>query len=157
MPNDAEMQMRQKVVEEARSWLNTPYVSNGMVKGRQGGTDCAMFLVGVYANVGLIPKEFDPRPYPPQWHVHRNEEKYLNYVTRFAKEIPPPAERRPLPGDFVMFKIGMAFAHGGIILDWPLIIHALGNSAVVEDDVSKNTTGKRALWNVPQRFFSYWA
>jgi cell wall-associated NlpC family hydrolase len=143
-----EEELRAKIVSEARSWLLTPYISNGMVKGRRGGTDCAMFLVGVYRNVGLIPKEFDPRPYPPQWHVHRNEEKYLGYVTQFAKEVAGPPERMPKPGDFVMFKIGLAFAHGAIILAWPLVIHAIGNAAVVEEDVSKNTTGKRAPWQI---------
>lgn len=152
-----EDETRAAIVAEARGWIGTPYVSNGMVKGKRGGTDCAMILIGVYANVGLIPKEFDPRPYAPQWHVHRNEEKYMAYVLRFVKETAGPPARAPMPGDLVMFKIGLVFAHGAIVTAWPRVIHAIGNSAVVEDDISKNTTGKRALWCVPQRFFSYWA
>jgi cell wall-associated NlpC family hydrolase len=147
---------RVAVVAEAKSWIGTPYVSNAMVKGKRGGTDCAMLIVGIYANVGLIPKEFDPRPYPPQWHVHRNEEKYLSYVLQFCKETEGPPGRHPKPGDFVMFKVGHVFAHGGIIISWPTIIHAIGNSFVLSEDVSKNTTGKRALWSVPKRFFSCW-
>lgn len=146
--------MRSAIVAEAKSWIGTPYLSNALVKG--GGTDCAMLLVGVYGNVGLVPKEFDPRPYPPQWHVHRNEEKYLSYILQFVKEVKGPPERVPLPGDLVMFKIGLVFAHGAIVTEWPNVIHALGNSAVVPDDISKNTIGKRALWLVPKRFFSFW-
>jgi hypothetical protein len=115
-----------------------------------------MLLVGVYANVGLIPKAFDPRPYPPQWHVHRNEEKYLGYILNFTKETEGPPERIPLGGDIVMFKVGHVLAHGAIVTAWPNVIHAIGGSAVMPDDISKNTTGKRALWLMPKRFFSYW-
>jgi cell wall-associated NlpC family hydrolase len=152
----SEEEERAKVVEEAKSWIGTRYVSGQAVKGKRGGTDCGMLLVAVYANVGLIPKEFDPRPYSPQWHVHRNEEKYMNYVLGFAKEVEGPPERKPLPGDLVMFKIGRVFAHGAIVINWPLVIHAVGNDSVQPDDVSRQTTGKRALWHVEKHFFSYW-
>ena len=148
----SEMELRAKIVEEAKSWIGTPYVSNAAIKGKRGGTDCAMFLVAVYGDVGLIPKEFDPRPYPPQWHVHRNEEKYLEYVLSFVKEI----EGLPKPGDLAMFKIGNVFAHGSIVTEWPHVIHAIGNDRVMPQDISKSIIGKRALAKVPQRFFSFW-
>lgn len=154
----SEVELRQKIVEEAQTWIGTPYVSNGMVKGRNGGgTDCAMLLVGVYGELGLIPKEFDPRPYPPHWHVHRDEEKYINYILPFVHEVDSPPIRKPLPGDVVMFKIGRVFAHGAIIINWPKVIHAVGNAMVTMDDISKMTVGKRALALVPQRFFSLWS
>lgn len=152
-----EAEGRAVIVAEAKTWIGTPYVSGQCFKGKRGGTDCAMMPVAVYAECGLIPKEFDPRPYSPQWHVHRNEEKYLDYILKFATEVPGPPKRMPLPGDFVLFKIGLAFAHGAIILDWPNVIHALGGAMVVEEDISKNTVGKRALAIVPQRFFSCWS
>lgn len=145
-----EAEERAAVVAEAQSWIGTPYISNGATKG--SGTDCAMLLIAVYSAVGLIPV-FDPRPYSPQWHVHRNEEKYMEYVLRYAKEIDGP----PLPGDLVMFKIAKLFAHGAIVTKWPYVIHALGNGAVVPEDLSKNTIGKRALWTVPRRYFTLWS
>jgi cell wall-associated NlpC family hydrolase len=151
-----EAEARQAIVREAQTWIGTPYHSNALVKGPRGGTDCAMLLIGVYGNVGLIPKDFDPRPYPPQWHVHRNEEKYLNYVLEFVKEVDGPPARIPKPGDLVMFKLGRVFAHGAIVVDWPNVIHAIGDDRVLPEDISKNTTGKRAFANVPQRFFSLW-
>lgn len=151
-----EDELRQKVVEEAKSWIGTPYVSNGMIKGKRGGVDCAMFPLAVYASCGYIPKDLDPRPYPPQWHVHQNEEMYMKYVLRFAKEVPGPPEREPKPGDFIMFKIGKVSAHGAIVTKWPLVVHALGDSFVLPEDVSKNTTGKRALWLVSKTFFTLW-
>lgn len=147
-----EDEVRRAIVSEARSWIGTPYVSNAMIKGRRGGVDCAMLPIAVYSACGLIPKEFDPRPYPPQWHVHRNEEKYLAYVQQFTHEIATPA-----PGDFAMFKVGFVFAHGAIVTQWPMVIHAVGNAIVFEDDISKQTVGKRALARVQQRFFSLWS
>lgn len=151
-----EAEFRLRLVEAARSWLGTPYVSNGLVKGSRGGTDCAMLLLGIYQEVGLVPKEFDPRPYPTQWHLHQTEEVYMRHVLGWAHEVVGPPERIPQPGDVVMFKIGRVFAHGAIVIAWPNIIHALGNARVVLEDVSRNTTGKRALWLMPKHFFSYW-
>jgi cell wall-associated NlpC family hydrolase len=147
--------MRQRIAEEAISWIGTPYVSNAMVKGKAGGgTDCAMLLIAVYGELELIPKAFDPRPYPPQWHLHRNEEKYMEFVCRFATEVKAPPERMPKIGDVVMFKIGRLFAHGGIIVNWPNVVHAIGNNVVMMEDISRNTIGKRALAVVPKKFFT---
>lgn len=149
-----EDEIRESIVKESLSWVGTPYVSNAMVKGKDGGgTDCAMLLIAVYRSLGLIPGDSDPRPYSPQWHVHRNEEKYMGIVLQYATEVEAPPKRMPKAGDMVMFKIGRVFAHGGIIINWPNIVHAIGDGIVMLDDVSKNTIGKRALANVPQRFF----
>jgi cell wall-associated NlpC family hydrolase len=126
---DVEAQ-RRAVVEEARSWLKTPYHHLGRVKGEQGGVDCATLLVEVYARAGVIP-DFDIVYYPPDWFLHRSAERYLHYVTERAVEIPGP----PQPGDVVLFKFGRCFAHGGIVLDWPTIIHAYVNRNVTVDNV----------------------
>lgn len=151
-----ESEARRAIVAEALTWVGTPYKSNAMVKGRAGGgTDCVMLLIAVYSGLGLMPK-VDPRPYSPQWHVHRNEEAYLKSVLQYAVEVPGPPERAPKPGDVVMFKIGNVFAHAAIITDWPMVVHALGQRSVMLDDISKNTLGKRALATVEQRFFSLW-
>jgi len=148
----AEKEEREAVIKELNTWIGTPYNPNQMVKGRQGGVDCAMLLVGVYGNVGLLPEGFDPRPYPTQWHLHQREERYLNIVVQFAHEVPAPTG----PGDIAMFKIGRTYAHGGIITTWPRMVHAFSGWLVTEFDVSKNTTGKYALARLPQRFFSMW-
>lgn len=73
MPSETDL--RARIVEEARSWLGTPYHHHAMVKG--AGVDCAMLLVAVYGAVGLLPEGFDPRPYPQDWHLHRDCERYL--------------------------------------------------------------------------------
>ena len=146
-----EAEARQAIVAEATSWIGTPYRSNAMMKGKGGGTDCAMFLIAVYSKLGLIP-EFDPRPYSPQWHIHRSEELYLSHMLKHATEFTGP----PKVGDVAMFKIGKVFAHGAIVVGWPMVIHALGNTTVMRDDISKNSIGRWALARVPQRFFTLW-
>ena len=50
---------RVAVVAAARSWLGTPYHHAADVKGRKGGVDCAMLLVRVYCDLGLV-EPFDP-------------------------------------------------------------------------------------------------
>lgn len=145
---------RARVVEIARSWLGTPYVSNAMVRG--AGIDCAMLLVAVYRAAGHIPEELDPRPYPAQWHLHRGEEQYRNIVQMFAREVPGPPERAPLSGDVVLFKVGRLFAHGGIVTDWPKIIHARAPFKCMEEDIEQNRVGRHSLWLIEKRLFTRW-
>jgi cell wall-associated NlpC family hydrolase len=156
MKDLTEAAWRAALVAEAKSWIGTPYISNGAVKGRRGGVDCAMILLAVYQNIGLIEKDFDPRPYPAQWHVNQNEEKYMATVLGFSYEVAGPPERLPLGGDVVLFKLGRVFCHGAIVTVWPNVVHAIGGDKVVPEDLSTNTTGKRALWPAEKRFFSFW-
>jgi len=148
-------EIRTKVVEIARTWLRTPYASNACVKGLKGGVDCAMILIAVYSEAGVI-DWFDPRPYPTDWHFHQNEERYMNTVTKYAKEVPGPDQRAPKMGDLVLFKIARTFAHGGIVTTWPSIIHARSPMAACEEDLRRNGTGKHALWPIEKKFFSHW-
>src|SRR6202161_3252947 len=76
-PPSSEAAQRAAVVAEARSWIGTKYHNCADIKGV--GVDCGMLLARVFANVGLIPF-VDPRPYPPDWHLHRDEERYLDFV-----------------------------------------------------------------------------
>ena len=107
-----EQAQRNEVVAEARRWIGTPYHHQADVLG--AGVDCGMLLVRVYVDTGVVPP-FDPRPYPVQWHLHRDDERYLGFLIERGVEVEAPA-----PGDIVVWKIGRAFAHGGIVTAWPL-------------------------------------
>jgi cell wall-associated NlpC family hydrolase len=140
---------RAAVVAEARSWIGTPYHHAGDVKGH--GVDCAMLLVRVYCDLGLV-EPFDPRPYTRDWFLHRNEERYLGFLLARSKEV-----RSPGLGDIILFRIGRCFAHGGIVSRVePLnIIHAFANSGrVVEDIVRANPELASRLKGA--KFASYW-
>src|SRR5580698_7963629 len=115
---DLETQQRAAVVAEARTWLRTPYHHMGRVKG--AGVDCATLLAEVYARAGVVPTVTIPH-YPPDWHLHRNLERYLDIVLQVAHPV-----ETPQPGDIALYKWGRCFAHGAIITaPWPQeVIHA---------------------------------
>jgi cell wall-associated NlpC family hydrolase len=141
---------RAAVVAAARSWLGTPYHNCADIKG--AGVDCGMLLVRVFVDTGLC-KPFDPRPYPPDWHLHHSGEKYLGFVFDHAKEV-----TKPRPGDVAVFRFGRCYAHGGVVVgaDPVAIVHAYApHRRVVEEILAQNSVlseKKRA-----PRFFSHWA
>jgi cell wall-associated NlpC family hydrolase len=121
------MNQRQRVVAEAETWLRTPYHHMGRIKG--GGTDCLMLLAEVYEAAGVIP-HIDVPFYPPDWNLHRDTERYLQGLMRYARGIGGP----PQGGDVAVFKFGRCFAHGAIVVSWPRLIHAWCDAGVVFAD-----------------------
>jgi cell wall-associated NlpC family hydrolase len=117
---------REAVIEEAMTWLNTPYVHRGRIKGI--GVDCAMILADVYEKVGLI-DHIDTPEYPQTWHLHRSDERYLAFVKQYGHEV-----ANPEMGDIAMFRFGRCISHAGIVIKWPRIIHAYYKSGVILDD-----------------------
>lgn len=116
---------RADVVAEALSWLGTPYHHLADVKG--AGVDCAMLLVRVYAALGLIPADTDPRPYSEQWHLHHGEEMYLGWLQRHARFTDSPQ-----PGDVAVWRFGRTYSHGGILVEPATVVHALKDSRIVK-------------------------
>jgi len=140
--DDCGLRLREAVVAEADTWLRTPYHHMGRVKG--GGTDCLMLLAAVYEAVGAIPPAAVPF-YPPDWNLHRDAERYLEGVVRYARAIEGP----PGMGDVAVFKFGRCFAHGAIVVAWPRLIHAWHNAGVVYADADPPPLRCREV-----RFFS---
>jgi cell wall-associated NlpC family hydrolase len=126
-----QQEARTRIVEEARSWLCTPFHHEGRVKGIKGGVDCAMLVAEVYERASLVPR-IQPEHYPQQWHLHRDQEKFLGWIEKYAYET-----AAPLPGDVALFHIGRTWSHGGIVVAWPLIIHAWFGTCVEYNDASK--------------------
>ncbi len=133
-----EAEARTAVINEARSWIGTPYLHQGRAKGI--GVDCAMLLLEVFESAGLVPHlnlietVTDPATqiakYPPDWMLHRDEERYLEIVERFARKLPIGVQ--PQDGDIALYRWGRTVSHGGIIDHWPRIIHAYSRSNQVE-------------------------
>jgi cell wall-associated NlpC family hydrolase len=129
------MNKREEVVTETKTWLKTPYRHYANIKG--AGVDCAMLLIEVYSKCGLIEK-FDPRPYPHDWHLHRSEEKYLNWVMQFGEQV-----ETPLAGDVVLYKFGRCVSHGAIVIDFPLVIHSYISDGCVMAEGDRGMLGSR--------------
>lgn len=138
------MTTREMAVAEAKTWLKTPYHHMGRVKG--AGVDCGQLLIAVYSEIGLIPN-IDPGHYPPDWHFHRSEEKYLGWVQKYATKT-----EKPKPGDVALFKFGRCISHGGIVVDDAALIHAyIGQGCVwgsyTDAELKGRLAGFYTLWD----------
>jgi NlpC/P60 family putative phage cell wall peptidase len=140
---------RARVVEAARAWIGTPYHHMADLRGL--GVDCAMLLVRVFCDLGLV-APLDPRPYTKDWMLHRDDERYLSFLVASAREVEAPD-----PGDVILFRVGRCYAHGGIVTkpDPLTILHAFAPAAcVVEEPVSRNAQLAGRLSSA--KFFSHW-
>ena len=117
---------RERILTIARSWERTPFHDDASVKGI--GVDCARFVATVYMEAEIVPA-FDIPRYQAQWFLNRSDEILMNFVLGSAMEI---NESAVLPGDLVLYRIGRAYAHAAIVIDWPNeIIHAHKLSGMV--------------------------
>ena len=138
---------RKQVLKEARAWLGTPYKHGADILNV--GVDCLMLLVRVYAASRVIPKNFDPRPYPSDWHLHQCEERYLGGLLEFCDEV-----QTPKPADVAIWQFGRAFSHAAIVMTPPAkggeIIHAYRPAkSVTLGHMTENLLADR-----PVKFFS---
>jgi len=157
-----ESKERRAFLAEARSWLGTPFRDQGDVKGKNGCVDCAMLLVRSAAAGGLIDPAFDPRPYPPQWHLHREEERFLNVIDAIIAARGRGAEKAggtpAVPGDVIVYRVGRCFSHGGIIIENNQVLHAyyktghVAISALNEIELACLPDGKPR----PYKLFDLW-
>lgn len=129
---------RQQIVAEARTWLGTPYHHQARLKGE--GVDCAMILCEVFEAVGLVPHVAPEKDenYPPDWHFHRDEERYLKWIEQYGTEVAVPSA-----GDVALFQFGRCISHGAIVVEWPVVIHAYFREGCVLADASKGDLTSR--------------
>lgn len=114
---------RSAIVTEALSWLGTPYQHGACVKG--AGVDCLMLAHAAYTDSGVCAPAVIPK-YPPDWHLHRSEERYLEGLGQYFSET-----KDPQPGDLVMYKFGRCVSHAAIVTKWPEVVHAYLPDGVV--------------------------
>ena len=134
-------EQRAAIVHDARAWLGTPYHHEADVLG--SGVDCAMILVRLYCDSGLVPM-VDPRPYPAQWMMHRSEERYLKWFTDYAHRV----EHGGL-GDVMLFKYGRTISHSGIIVGDGLMVHAARiNNRVELTETQSFLPRLNSVWSV---------
>lgn len=123
----AALTMREQIAAEALSWADppTPYHHHGRIKGV--GVDCAQILLAIYVDaLGLAPN-LDVGQYSTQWHFHRSEEVYLDWLTQAgARQVQAPAL-----GDIAMFRFGRTFSHSAICVGDELWLHAYVGRGVI--------------------------
>jgi len=86
----------------------------------------------------------------PDWHLHRDAERYLEGLACHACEIAgPPQGTGPLPGDIALFRFGRTYSHGAVVIRWPRVVHAYWSIGVVYGDARLHPLVGR-----PVRFFT---
>ncbi|BCZ13651.1 C40 family peptidase [Acinetobacter baumannii] len=129
------MQKNELAVQEALTWLGTPYHHQGRVKGV--GVDCGTLICEVYEKVGLIPHIPSPKNYSLDWHLHQTKQIYLEHVKQWCYQV-----YEPQPGDIVLYQFGKCINHGAIVVEWPTIIHANLRCGVILQDSSKGSLAR---------------
>lgn len=131
---------RRAAVAIARSWLRTPYVLGGRVKG--AGCDCATLLaeylieIGATTEAALIEIGFyreggTSHRFSSDWFCHSSTEHYLRGLMHFGKLVAETICRQGAqaqPGDLVLFRVvnSKRYNHGAIVTVWPNGIAAVG-------------------------------
>jgi len=126
------MKTRAEAVEIARSFIGTPYVLGGRMKG--AGVDCATLLGCYLIEIGTAqPDLWDglEDPYRHDWFLHGSHERYLRGLVRFGVAGARSlclcrADSKAEPGDLVLFRViqSKVFNHGAIVTSWPRGVHA---------------------------------
>lgn len=122
-------QPREAMVLEAMSWIGTPYVHGARVKG--AGCDCATLIAECLIAAGFAMRE-DLGVYSQDWfhHSEKHGNRYLVALRRHVTEkMESVASRncKASPGDVVLVKAAgsKVWNHGGIITEWPMVVHAI--------------------------------
>lgn len=116
---------RQKVIDEAKTWVGTKYKHYSSVKG--AGVDCGLFIMKVYENIGLI-KFKQPSFYPLDWAYHNPVgEVFKDIVEEYCDEI---TKEEVDIGDIILYKFGKCLSHASIVIEDNKIIHSEINIGV---------------------------
>lgn len=113
------LDQRTRVIEEAETWIGTPFQMNACLKGQ--GVDCSRFLYACYWAVGLrLRNKLEDFPHlPSDWGLHAREEHLLNILQHNLRFVDTPEK-----GDLAVFRIGRAFSHAALVVSWPdSVIH----------------------------------
>jgi len=106
--------LRNKIINEAKQWIGTPYKYGGESKN---GADCSGFVMTVFQNAGV--------------DLPRTSQQQFNYVQLINKH-----ERQA--GDLVFFKKNNKIFHVGIYLGDNYMIHASSSKGVIIQSIDDN-------------------
>ena len=122
------MTSREQIINEARSWLGTPYLHQASVK--QAGCDCLGLVRGIWRTFyGPEPREVEP--YTPDWAERSGRETLVEAARESLTEIALSSARS---GDVLIFRMApdAPAKHCAILSAPDRIIHAYWGRAVTE-------------------------
>jgi hypothetical protein len=111
------------------SWLGTPFLPKGRVKGPDGGVDCVHFIHEICVECGMIDVKHIPSNYTLDHARHSPHSLLLRWLLD-AKEpgkhlvLVPPLGRL-LPGDLLAIRTGLLDHHLAIALPCNRVAHSI--------------------------------
>lgn len=109
---------KQKIVDEALSWVGTPYHAQAQLKGI--GVDCAQLIAGIAKGAGIDTDMVIPFNYNAQHAINSDDEEMLRLIESYGCT----QTETPEPGDIVAFKMGRSHGHLGILVSETDFVHA---------------------------------
>jgi NlpC/P60 family putative phage cell wall peptidase len=127
MKHRVELTAAGAVLDEALTWIGTPYRHQGSTKGV--GCDCLGLIRGVWRAVYADEPE-PPGPYAPDWAEAGGEDRLMEAARRHCREKPLDEAQ---PGDLLLFRWRERHPakHAGISLTERSFIHAYQGHAVL--------------------------
>lgn len=118
---------RAAIIEEARSWIGTPYLHQASLKGI--GCDCLGLLRGVWKGVMGSEPELPP-PYSPDW-AEAGADTLVAAARKYLAEVDVDTFE---PGDVLLFRWrdNMPAKHCAIATSPDTMIHAHDGACVTE-------------------------
>lgn len=123
------------VIDIARTWIGTPYLHQGAVRG--AGCDCLGLVRGVWAEVTGEPLD-DVGTYTADWSEPQGDERLWRAANA---KLAPKDINDPAAGDVMLFRMrhGSVAKHIGLqaeVGESPTFIHAYHGHGVLENAFS---------------------
>lgn len=124
----AEVFSRDVVVQNARTWLGTPYRHQHATKG--AGCDCLGLILGVYKEIAGRPLPKQPPKYSASWGEGGDTEFLLDAANQFLV----PSDGNISPGNVLIFRMfpNSIAKHCGIATSENSMIHAYNRVGTTE-------------------------
>ena len=111
---------RRRIIDEARSWIGTPFHHQGRLKGVGG--DCVGLIIAVGNALGLLPPGYNHTHYSRSPNGFRMRNVCDEQLDRVAEYI---------PGDILLMRFRKYPQHMGIVVDLPKSLGLVHNYAEV--------------------------
>ncbi len=126
--------------DSADSWIGTPFVPNGRVKGH--GVSCQMLAEAVYQECGL---DFDYRAPEANmgWSGVHRDSLIMKHLKEVDNLICLRSKKTILPGDLLGFKLGSCVHHLGVAVSDTRFIHSMKGLGTTYKSLNSPTYGSR--------------
>jgi len=128
---------QQALLDEARSWVGTPFFANSSAKGR--GVSCQKLAASIYQATGFLDPE-ETIPDAPMSRARFAEDSLVEPWLTGRTDFELLASGSPwMPGDLLTFRLKRSIHHVGILILPGVFVHAAEGVGAQLSPVSDST------------------